>query len=153
MFVLIVQEDAKPRAEPPIRNESLWQPSVRVHLQHFPRWALQHVRTGNSHTCLGHPKLCRDPEMCAPLLMSQSHLVWRRERFPLFDCRQLKREEQAGGDGSGALWECAFRFTQTLHYSPGQQRLSLKSPAAFCDSASQQTACLQATTRINHKVS
>lgn len=109
MFMLIVQEDAEPRAKPPIRNESLRQPSVRVHLQHFPRWALQHIHTDNSHTrmentlyrrlSVGHPKLCRDPEMCASLLMNQSDLVWRREResFPCSDCRQFKREEEAGG--------------------------------------------------------
>lgn len=31
-----VQEDAEPGAHPPVRDEPLRQPSVRVHFQHFP---------------------------------------------------------------------------------------------------------------------
>lgn len=51
------------------------------------------------HVSVGHPKLCRDPEMCAPLLMNQSDLVWGRESFPCSDCRQFKRKEEAAGGG------------------------------------------------------
>lgn len=119
MFMLIVQEDAEPRAKPPIRNESLRQPSLRVHLQHFPRWALQHIHTDNSHTrmentlyrrvSVGHPKLCRDPELCAPLLTNQSDLVWRREReFPLLG---LQTVQEGGGSGRGMeRWERCVRM-------------------------------------------
>ncbi len=47
----LVQEDAEPRAKPPVWDESLRQPSVRVHLQHLPRWALSHIFTHTeSHT-------------------------------------------------------------------------------------------------------
>lgn len=98
--------------------------------------------TAPSRVC-GSPKAVH-PEMCAPPPMNQSDLVWRGESLPCSDCRQFKREEEAGGDGSGAMCEnVPFRFTQTLHYSPGQQRLSLKSPTASCDSqpASKQPVC------------
>lgn len=102
--MLTVQEDAEPGAKSPVWNESLRQPSVRVHLQHLPRWALQHIFTykyPQTHTHIevlyhhmshhiymlqrlwGFPKHMLSSgethSWCASLLLNQSDLVWRGE--------------------------------------------------------------------------
>lgn len=63
-----------------------------------------------SHVSVGHPKLCRDPEMCAPLLTDQSDLVWRGERERARDSPALTADSSRGrrrqeGAGSGAKCE------------------------------------------------
>lgn len=134
--MLTVQEDAEPGAKSPVWNESLRQPSVRVHLQHLPRWALQHIFTYKylqTHTHIevlyhhrshhiymrqrlwGYPKHVLSSgetrSWCASLLLNQSDLVWRGEtESPRSDCRERSRGRVVGR-GSGAMRDCAIRFT------------------------------------------
>lgn len=155
-----VQEDAEPGAQSLVWDESLRQPSVRVHLQHLPRWAVRHIFTNKCqhihthwsirmpyHICMwqrlrGYPKhLLNSWEThgwCALLLLNQFDLVWRGETEspPRSDCREIWEGGRWGMDQGqwGTVPSGSHRHC-IIHQED--------SPAVFCDSQlSRQTARL-----------
>lgn len=102
--VLTVQEDAEQGVKSPVWDESLRQPSVRVHLQHLPRWALQYISiqlSTKTNLLYRHIKYlslkgCGLAIACAMFICFTAHEpVWsglegRDREFPHSDCRVLE---------------------------------------------------------------